>query len=209
MCAMHARKTARDAYFPTRFDDVFFTPRGDVAFKDTGDARRFADKVNLRDERSGASSLRPAEVAAMSLVHEIFHAVIGQYRRKNAAGFDKLRAQVAGRIGPDGVNETLRTFLDAFPTPAIYKQMQGEGGGVAGESGGSAGGRQAQFETPGADASGSPADTDSHDDHWPARPVAHRGATPRQRADLPPRLALRALEGRYGAAARRGHRHAA
>jgi glycosidase len=128
MCAMHARKTARDAYFPTRFDDVFFTARGDIAFKDTGDARRFADKVNVRDERSGASSLRPAEVAAMSLVHEIFHAVIGQYRKKNATGFDKLRAQVAERIGPDGVDETLRTFLNAFPTPAIYRQMQGEGG---------------------------------------------------------------------------------
>ena len=124
---MHARKTARDAYFPTRFDDVFFTPRGDVAFKDTGDARRFADKVNVRDERSAASSLRPAEVAAMSLVHEIFHAIVGLYRKKNAEGFDKLRAQVGERMGEDGVKETLRTFLNAFPTPAIYKQMQGEG----------------------------------------------------------------------------------
>ena len=127
MCAMHARKTARDLYFPTRFDDVFFTPRGDVAFKDTGDARRFADKVNVRDERTGAAALRPAEIAAMALVHEIFHAVIGLYRKKNAASFDKLRGQVGEKIGADGVKETLRTFLNAFPTPAIYRQMQGEG----------------------------------------------------------------------------------
>ncbi|MEA2752586.1 MAG: hypothetical protein QOI41_6729, partial [Myxococcales bacterium] len=124
---MHARKTARDAYFPTRFDDVFFTPRGDVAFKDTGDARRFADKVNVRDERTGAAALRPAEVAAMALVHEIFHAVIGLYRKKHGERFAELQRQAGEKIGPDGVKETLRTFLNAFPTPAIYKQMQGEG----------------------------------------------------------------------------------
>ena len=43
MCAMHVRKKARDAYFPTRFDDVFFAARGDVAFKDTGDADLWRD----------------------------------------------------------------------------------------------------------------------------------------------------------------------
>jgi glycosidase len=124
MCAMHARKTARDAYFPTRFDDVFFTPRGDIAFKDTGDARRFADKINVRDdEQTGAAALRPAEVAAMALVHEIFHAIIGLYRTKNVASFDKLRAQVAEKVGPDGVEETVHTFLNAFPPPAIYQRM--------------------------------------------------------------------------------------
>lgn len=133
---MHARKTARDAYFPTRFDDVFFTPRGDVTFKDTGEARRFADKINVRDERTGPAALRPAEIAAMALVHEIFHAVIGLYRKKHAGSFDELRGQVGEKIGADGVKDTLRTFLDAFPTPAIYRQMQGEGdeGGMADET---------------------------------------------------------------------------
>lgn len=128
MCAMHARKTARDAYFPTRFDDVFFRPRGDIAFKDSGDARRFADRINVRDERSGADSLRPAEIAAMALVHEIFHAVIGVYRKKNAASFEKLREQLGEKLG-SGARETLLTFLRTFPTPAIYKQMQGEAEG--------------------------------------------------------------------------------
>lgn len=126
MCAMHARKTARDAYFPTRFDDVFFTPRGDVAFRDTGDARRFADRVNVRDERQGPASLRPAELAAMVLVHEIFHVVIGLYRQRNGAAFDKLLAQLNDRLG-GGARETILTFLRTFPTPAIYKGMQGEG----------------------------------------------------------------------------------
>ncbi|HSO33142.1 MAG TPA: alpha-amylase family glycosyl hydrolase, partial [Labilithrix sp.] len=123
---MHARKTARDLYFPTRFDDAFFTPRGDVAFKDTGEARRFADKVNARDERSGDALLRPAELAAMSLVHEIFHAIVGLYRKQHAKGWNALRAQLGERLGA-GAHETLLTFLRTFPTPAIYRQMQGEG----------------------------------------------------------------------------------
>jgi len=124
---MHARKTARDAYFPTRFDDVFFTARGDVAFRDTGDARRFADRINAKDGRSAATSLRPAELAAMALVHEIFHTVIDLYRQKNAAAFDTLRGQLGSAIGDGGVRETLVTFLSSFPPPAIYKHQQGEG----------------------------------------------------------------------------------
>src|SRR6187401_2049132 len=104
MCAMHARKTARDLYFPTRFADVFFTSRGDIAFKDTGEARRFADRVNVRDERNGPAALRPAELAAMALVHEIFHAVIGLYRTKHARSFDNLRSHLSEHLG-EGVQE--------------------------------------------------------------------------------------------------------
>src|SRR4051812_9554553 len=111
MCGMHARKTARDLYFPTPFDDVFFTPRGDVAFKDTGEARRFADKVNVRDDRQGPAQLRPAELAAMALVHEIFHAVIGLYRTKNAARFEALRGKLGEALGSTGTRDTLLTFL--------------------------------------------------------------------------------------------------
>src|SRR3954469_8379536 len=125
MCGMHARKTARDLYFPTRFDDVFFSPRGDVAFTDTGEARRFSDKINARDERQGPAMLRPPEVAAMVLVHEIFHAIIGLYRQKNEKRFEALRAQLTERLGETGPRETLLTFLRTFPTPAIYRHLSG------------------------------------------------------------------------------------
>ena len=39
---MHARKSARDAWFPTSEDHSFFATRGDVVFADSGAARRFA-----------------------------------------------------------------------------------------------------------------------------------------------------------------------
>ncbi|MBX3189120.1 MAG: hypothetical protein KF819_19010 [Labilithrix sp.] len=117
---MHARKTARDAYFPDRFDDVFFAARGDVRFKDGGDARRFADRVNVRDERTGEGALRPAELAAMALVHEIFHAVIKLHRQRHGEAFAKLEGLLASQLGA-GARETRVRFLETFPTPAIYR----------------------------------------------------------------------------------------
>ena len=68
---MHARKSARDAWFPTPEDHSFFATRGDVVFADSGAARRFAHRVD-----EGRGLVRGAEVAAMALVHEIFHEVI-------------------------------------------------------------------------------------------------------------------------------------
>lgn len=117
---MHARRSARDAYFPSRFDDVFFTARGDVTFSDTGAARRFADKINARDERSAAAALRPAELAAMALVHEIFHAVIGLYRRQHGVAYAGLLPSVEAKLG-QGMRATWIRFLETFPTPAIYR----------------------------------------------------------------------------------------
>lgn len=117
---MHARRTARDAYFPSRFDDDFFTSRGDVTLRGTGDARRFADKVNARDERSGDAALRPAELAAMVLVHEIFHAIIGLYREQHRGAFGELLSRLEERLG-QGASDTWLDFLRAFPPPSIYR----------------------------------------------------------------------------------------
>src|SRR5438045_171819 len=103
---MHARKTARDAYFPSRFDDVFFERRGGAPSQDTWDGRRFADRANVRDERTGPSCLRPAELAAMVLVHEIFHAVIGLYRQRHAKSFDQLLGKLDDQLG-GAARETL------------------------------------------------------------------------------------------------------
>jgi glycosidase len=123
---MHARKPARDAYFPSRTDDAFFTPRGDIAFVDSAAARRFAERVNAADRRSGEAMLRPAEIAAMVLVHEIMHAVIGLHRQRHPESFGRLGQTLSSTLG-DGHRNTLLAFLNAFPTPAIYKRLQGEG----------------------------------------------------------------------------------
>jgi glycosidase len=124
---MHARKAARDAYFPSRLDDAFFGARGDVVFESTAAARAFAERVNRVDGRDRERALRPAEVAAMALLHEIFHAVIGVFRRRNPDSFDRLASALEGRLGEDA-KETLLAFLRTFPTPAIYRHFQGDQG---------------------------------------------------------------------------------
>src|SRR5687767_2103959 len=114
---MHARKTARDAWFPSRDDDAFFAPpprHGDIVFPDTAAARRFAEKV------TDARELRPAELAAMVLVHEIFHAVIALYRERHPSSFERLLASLESSLEGE-VKETLLAFLRAFPPTPIYR----------------------------------------------------------------------------------------
>src|SRR6185295_3344580 len=123
---MHARKTARDAYFPTESDDAFFAPRGDVVFDDTTAARRFAQRINLQDGRNEQNLVRPVEVAAMALVHEIFHVVIGLYRERNKGSFGSLVSRLHSSLG-DGARETLVAFLGTLPPPATYKYLTGRG----------------------------------------------------------------------------------
>jgi hypothetical protein len=115
---MHARKTARDTWFPSRDDDAFFAPpprHGDIVFPDTAAARRFAEKVT-----DAPQTLRPAELAAMVLVHEIFHAVIALYRERHPSSFERLFASL--ETGLEGeVKGTLLAFLRTFPPTPIYR----------------------------------------------------------------------------------------
>jgi glycosidase len=123
---MHARKTARDAYFPTRNDDAFFTLRGDITFAGTTAARVFAHRVNETDRRSGEALLRPAELAAMALVHEIFHVVIELFRKRHPTSFERLLAKLDVDLA-GATRETVLAFLHTFPPPAIYQHVRGEG----------------------------------------------------------------------------------
>jgi len=122
---MHVRKSARDLYFPRRVDDVFFGPRGDVAFASAADARRFVDRIEARRSNNSAESgepLRPAEVAAMALVHELSHAVLAVYRERRGASFDKLRAIVTHQLG-DAAHQCMVEFIRTFPPPSVYPRL--------------------------------------------------------------------------------------
>jgi len=139
---MHARRSARDAYFPSRSDDTFFAPRGDVSLRHGADAHAFTDRVNARDAsggglRGGAPPLRASELSAMVLVHEIFHAVIGLYREAHPDVFARLlesdaqedpHASYAPQHDPHSrqARDACLAFLREFPTPAIYGSFRGD-----------------------------------------------------------------------------------
>ncbi|MBX3204431.1 MAG: hypothetical protein KF764_05150, partial [Labilithrix sp.] len=124
---MHARRTARDALFPSREDDVFFAPRrGDIVFQDGAAVRAFADRVNRGEARAAGAEVRPAELAAMALVHEVLHAVAGMYRERHPESFARLTAAIEASLGPDARNLVLE-FLGTFPPPPVYRTLQGDG----------------------------------------------------------------------------------
>ncbi len=122
---MHARKTARDAYFPARLDDAFFASRGDVVLRDSGAARRFAERVNSRDGRTGSAALRPAEIAAMALVHELFHEVIAVYRRRHASRFEVLLTTLDTALADVGSNiQSISTSICTISVIIAANQLE-------------------------------------------------------------------------------------
>jgi hypothetical protein len=124
---MHARKTARDALFPSRADDAFFAPRrGDIVFRDSSAVRTFADRVNRREGRAPHEELRPADLAAMVLVHEVFHAVVAIYRERNPGSFGRLVSALEASLGPR-TKQVVVDFLGTFPPPLVYRALHGEG----------------------------------------------------------------------------------
>lgn len=119
---MHVRKTARDAYFPTREGDAFFTSAGDLVFETAASARAFTERINVRDGRVGPARLKPAEVAAMALVHEIFHAVLAFHRARHPKSASDLVRTLDGRLS-SGARPALVAFLRALPPPAVYAYL--------------------------------------------------------------------------------------
>jgi glycosidase len=122
---MHARRTARDAFLPNVADDAFFSPRrGDIVFRTLRGAREFADRLN---KRPGAKKTVPgSELAAMSLLHELLHAVIQRYRALHPDSFARLTAAAAEAMG-DSAHAVVVDFVAGFPPPAVYRALRGEG----------------------------------------------------------------------------------
>ncbi len=124
---MHARKTARDAFFSSKEDDRFFAPRrGDIVFQDSAAVRAFADRVNRVEGRPPHAEIRPAELAAMALVHEVFHVVVERYRERHADSFARLVSALDASLGGQA-RQVVLDFLGTFPPPAVYRTQKGEG----------------------------------------------------------------------------------
>jgi hypothetical protein len=124
---MHVRKTARDALFPSAEDDAFFAPRrGDIVFRDNIAIRTFADRVNRREGRFGDAMLRPAELGAMVLLHQIQHAVVGRYRERHPDSFQRFAATLEGVLG-GGARAIVLDFVAKFPPPSVYRTLRGAG----------------------------------------------------------------------------------
>ncbi len=115
--AFHVRRAARDAY---GFDESVFSVRGDVVFVSPSKAHAFATAFNTKQGLSPDAGLRPAEVNAMGLLHEVLHGAMALYRTRGKSNpFTELQASLRETLGAD-LDRTLRVFVDTFPPPSVY-----------------------------------------------------------------------------------------
>ncbi len=119
---MHARKSARDAYLPSREEDAFFSSRGDIVLPDPALARRLAERL----AGGVAPRVRPNELAALALFHEVLHTVIGVHRERHPSSFARLLARLNGALGGEA-KATLLAFLRTLPPPVLYHALKGDG----------------------------------------------------------------------------------
>jgi hypothetical protein len=113
----HVRKAARDQL---GLPDSFFALRGDVIFADMGASQRFAHALNARSSADGAP-VRPSDVHAMGLIHEVFHAILSLYRKSARANvFADLYKELKSTLGKD-LDAALLEMVNVFPPPSVYQ----------------------------------------------------------------------------------------
>ena len=109
----HVLRDARDRY---GIDDT-------LRLGDPKQARQVARRMAVAGGiRADATSASPADLAAAGLIDEILRHVAQAYRDdRNPGVLDGALAAIRDRLGPKGVDATLRAFADIYPDPTLYR----------------------------------------------------------------------------------------
>ncbi|MGD8439965.1 MAG: alpha-amylase, partial [Holophagae bacterium] len=120
-CELHVSRRARDRY---GFDQALFGSNGSVVFADFRAARLFADRMNAHRDvvAHPERAVRASDVNALGLIDEMVHVVLARYRATvRPTLFAELLSDLENELGPGGVAEVLRVFVDEFPPLAVYR----------------------------------------------------------------------------------------
>ncbi len=123
----HINRKARDEY---QLTEDFFSLRGSVVLGDFKKAQDFAKKINdlrsiIKDPKKPA--VLPAQLNGMALLHEIFHYVIGLYKKEaDTKAFEKCKTHLEKILGDDPLNDLLLQTVSHFPALSVYKQSASE-----------------------------------------------------------------------------------
>ena len=121
MMEFHISQATRSRY---QVDDVLFSYTGNVVFADLAASRALANKINeVRGAASDpASAVNPAALFAMGLIDELSHALVAHYRKNHDPEVMKhALSWFEGKVGADGVEKLLRTFVAEFPNVEVYR----------------------------------------------------------------------------------------
>jgi glycosidase len=120
-CEFHVSRRVRDRY---GFDSELFGSTGNVVFADFRAAREFADRMNRhRDLRAHPEqAVKASEINAMGLIDEMLHVIFARYReRVRPTLMAETLADLEDDLGAEELTKLLATFVDEFPTVAVYR----------------------------------------------------------------------------------------
>lgn len=120
-CEFHVSRHARDRY---GFDEHLFTASGNVIFPNFHATRVFAQKMNAKLDLVNfpERAIRAGQINAMGLIDEILHYVVELFRAQaNPEVMKQALSWLEERHGAQTVTESLRRFVEEFPTMAVYR----------------------------------------------------------------------------------------
>ncbi len=121
MMEFHISQATRSRY---QVDDVLFSYTGNVVFADLAASRALANKINeVRGAANDpAAAVNPAALFAMGLIDELSHALVAHYRKNyDPEVMKRALSWFEGKVGADGVEKLLRTFVAEFPNVEVYR----------------------------------------------------------------------------------------
>jgi glycosidase len=136
MMEFHISQATRSRY---QVEDVLFSYTGNVVFADLAASRALANKMN---EVRGAGSdpavaVNPAALFAMGLIDELSHALVAHYRKNfDPEVMKHALSWFEGKLGAEGVENLLLTFVVEFPNAAVYRGRETAEQWLAGSTGG-------------------------------------------------------------------------
>ncbi|CAN5738866.1 hypothetical protein BH18CHL1_BH18CHL1_00410 [soil metagenome] len=107
----------------TAFDEPLSPAPDDATAKRA--AVRLADRLADVQGQGQGTPPRPREIQAMAVIHEAMHQLIAQHRsRDEEPAFHSALAAVAREVGPEALEEALRTYAVEFPVAAVYQGVE-------------------------------------------------------------------------------------
>ncbi|MBA2123703.1 hypothetical protein B9J78_02005 [bacterium Unc6] len=116
----HISKICREKY---NIDEDFSSITGNVIFRNLKIAKELAYKINQKRNliKQPEQTISAGQLNAMTLEDEIFHYVLGIYKRKKKSDvFAEAIEYIEKKIGP-ALKQTLIDFVETFPPLSVYR----------------------------------------------------------------------------------------
>ena len=117
----HISKSARIKY---KFDDSFYSLKGNLIIANSQAARYISDKINEVRKNEGAyDQLTTAgEINALGILHEVYHFILNQYSQKENPGvINRSIDFLKSALSEEKLNKVLSQFVEEFPPLDIYR----------------------------------------------------------------------------------------